>query len=364
MYSNPLEILSNVVNLLLEQSSLPRPIDAGDPDGEPSRESRYPTSPSRHIAILGPTASGKSDLAFELALCNPNVELISVDSMCVYRGMDIGTAKPSNATRRLVRYHMLDVADPSEEFSVKRFQSEATTVLREIEARNKVAVLVGGTLLYARALIDNLDIPGRWPEIAQRLESILKKDGGLVKLYEMLQRLDPLSASRIEPSNARRVIRALEVVLGSGRPFSSYGPGLLVHPPTSFLVFGLHRTKQDIHQRVERRLAAQLEEGFLEEVRTLLDRPRGLSRTARQAVGYAELFAYLEQRMNWEEAIGTILKRTKEMVRRQLQWLNRDPRVIWLDTYGSSLSVSGTQTSAQSSVVLNGILGASNASNT
>jgi len=290
----------------------------------------------RHLAILGPTAVGKSDLALALAIHHPAVELVSVDSMCVYRGMDIGTAKPSRETRRLVRYHMLDVADPSEEFSVKRFQSEAAAIVKDIEERGKVAVLVGGTLLYARALIDNLEIPGRWPQIAQRLEKISQEEGGLMRLYLMLQRLDPLAASKMEPGNARRVLRALEVVLGSGRPFSSFGPGLLEHPPTPFLVIGLCRAKQEIHQRVEERLRNQLNEGFLEEVKDLLNRPQGLSRTARQAVGYAELIGYLQHRMSRSEAMDTIIRRSKEMIRRQFQWLRRDPRVIWLNMYDHS----------------------------
>jgi tRNA dimethylallyltransferase len=279
------------------------------------------------VAIVGPTAAGKSRLALELARADPTLELVSVDSMCVYRGMDVGTAKPTPAERAEGRYHLIDVADPCEEFSVSRFARLARNAIAGIEARGHRAVLVGGTGLYLRAVVDPLEVPGRFPEVAARLEAL-----GCAELGRLLAQVDPLAASRIQPNNRRRLLRALEVSLGSGRPFSSWGPGLERYPPTSFRLVGLRPPLELLDRRIEERFFAQMEAGWLEETRQLLSRPGGLSRTARQALGYRELASHLEEGVPLAEAVRAALRRTRRFARRQLAWFRRDPRITWHDT--------------------------------
>ena len=187
------------------------------------------------LALLGTTASGKSALALALARARSDVELVSVDSMQVYRGMDVGTAKPTSAERAEVRHHLLDLVDPWDTFEVHSFQQAVREALADIASRNRHAVLVGGTGLYLQAVVDGFEIPGRFPEIAAELEA----DPRTEALHERLATLDPLAASRMEPTNRRRVVRALEVCLGSGRPFSSFGPGVDAYRLTPVPQIGL-----------------------------------------------------------------------------------------------------------------------------
>jgi tRNA dimethylallyltransferase len=187
------------------------------------------------VAIFGATASGKSALALDLARRHDDIELVSVDSMQVYRGMDIGTAKPTPAEQAEVRHHLIDLAEPDEDFTVSRFQVACGDVLADIEARGKRAVLVGGTGLYLRAVVDDLTIPGQYPDVWAELD----RDPDTAALHARLTQVDPMAASRMEPTNRRRVVRALEVSIGSGRPFSSFGPGLDAYPPTRFGLVGI-----------------------------------------------------------------------------------------------------------------------------
>jgi tRNA dimethylallyltransferase len=291
------------------------------------------------VALVGPTASGKSELAVAVAEASradggagPGfpVELVSVDSMAVYRGMDIGTAKPSPADRRAVPYHMLDLVDPDEEFSVRQFQRAAAAALADITGRGRRALLVGGTGLYLRAVVDDLELPGRWPAVATALEDEARRAGGVEALHARLAALDPTAAARMEPGNARRVVRALEVTLGSGRPFSSFGPGLDVYPPTPVVLVGI-RFDPAVHDAlIERRFGALLDAGLLDEVRALAARPRGLSRTARQALGYRELLTHVEDGVPLDEAVTAAITRTRAFARRQWSWFKRDPRIHWL----------------------------------
>jgi tRNA dimethylallyltransferase len=248
--------------------------------------------------------------------------------MAVYREMDIGTEKPRPAP---APWHLVDIADPSEDFSVARFQSAARRALAAIHERDHLGLLVGGTGLYHRAVIDELQLPGRYPDIAGALESALADEpaSGLHEMYERLSVLDPLAATRIEPGNARRIVRALEVTLGSGKPYSSFGPGLGHYAPASALLIGLSLDRRQIDQRLEERLEGELEEGFLEEVAKLARREGGLSRTARQAIGYRELLAVVEDGVPLDEAKAAILRRLKSFARRQEAWFRRDPRVTW-----------------------------------
>ncbi|MDQ3642527.1 MAG: tRNA (adenosine(37)-N6)-dimethylallyltransferase MiaA, partial [Actinomycetota bacterium] len=188
----------------------------------------------RHLVLVGPTASGKSALAMEVARRLDDVELVSADSMQVYRGMDVGTAKPTPSEQEEVPHHLLDLADPAEDYSVARFQADAAEAIAGIEGRGHRALLVGGTGLYVQAVVDGLALPGEWPELKAELEA-----QPVDQLHRRLTRVDPLAASRIEPGNGRRLVRALEVTLGSGRPFSSFGPGLGAYPPTRFRLAGV-----------------------------------------------------------------------------------------------------------------------------
>lgn len=284
------------------------------------------TSRPRPLVVVGPTASGKSAVGQELARRVPGVEIVSGDAMAVYRGMDVGTAKPSPAERSEVPHHLLDVADPAEEYSLSRFQADAADAIADVEARGRVPVLVGGTGLYVQAVVDGLEIPGRFAEVRAELEA----EPDTTALHRRLAALDPVAAGRMEPTNRRRVVRALEVTLGAGRPFSSYGPGLGAFPPTRFHLVGLEIDRAELDRRIDRRYDDQLEAGLLDEVRRLAEHPAGLSRTARQALGYKELLDHLEGRCTLDEALDLARRRTRRFARRQQRWFRRDPRVAWV----------------------------------
>ncbi len=286
------------------------------------------------LCILGPTASGKSAVAMAVAAALPDVELVSIDSMQVYRGMDIGTAKPTAQERAQVPHHLLDLADPWEEFTVSLFQTAWHEVRDDIAARGKTPVLVGGTGLHLRSVIDSLEIPGRFPEVKAELEAAAI--GDLPSLYQRLVDLDPVAAGRIDPANDRRIVRALEVTLGSGRPFSSFGPGLEEYPDIPFRLMGLRLGRDLMDERINRRYDVQMADGFLEEVARLSEHPSGIGRTARQALGYRELLRHLEQGEPLEAMLDEARLRTRRFARRQLKWFGRDPRIEWVD-----LDVSG-----------------------
>ena len=301
---------------------VPDPAVASDPDSD-----RAADGPPRHVALVGVTASGKSGLALDLARRDRTIELVSVDSMQVYRGMDIGTAKPTRAERAAVPHHLVDVADPWEDFTVARFVAEARAAVEAIEARSRRALLVGGTGLYLRAVVDDLAVPGRYPAVRVELDA----DPDTAGLHRRLAALDPVAAGRMEPTNRRRVVRALEVTLGSGRPFSSFGPGLDVYPATRFRLVGVRLPHEVVAARIEQRYRRQMAAGFLDEVRRLLADARGLSRTARQALGYRELIAHLAGEATLDEALDLAVRRTRRFARRQASWFRRDPRIRWLD---------------------------------
>jgi tRNA dimethylallyltransferase len=296
-------------------------------------------TPGRHLVLVGPTASGKSALALSLARRRraegQQVELISMDSMAVYRGMDIGTTTPDAHDRAQVPHHLLDVVDPDEEFSVAEFAREVRRVLDDLEARDASAILVGGTGLYVQAVVDDLDVPGRFPDVLAELE----QEAHTRALHARLVAADPVAAARIEPDNRRRVLRALEVTVGSGRPFSSYGPGLDAYPPTPFVLAGVRVPREVLAERVGERLREQLDAGFLDEVRTVHGRPGGVSRTAAQALGYRELVAHLHGECTLDEAIEQASTRTRQFGVRQLRWFGRDPRIRWFDHDGDPVEV-------------------------
>ncbi len=282
------------------------------------------------MALVGTTASGKSSLALAAARRLGDVEIVCVDSMTVYRGMDIGTAKPSPADRAAVAHHMLDLVDPDQEFTVSDFRARALAARDDIASRGRRALLVGGTGLYLRAVVDDLDIPARYPDVAEALERDARRPGGIQELHARLAVLDPVAASRTTDTNRRRIVRALEVTLGSGRPFSSYGPGLSAYPPTDVMLLGLPFVPEVVDRRIEERFARWLDEGLVEEVRSLSARPGGLSRTARQALGYRELLEHVERGAPLEACVREAVRRTRAFARRQRSWFRRDPRVRWI----------------------------------
>ncbi len=279
------------------------------------------------LAIVGVTATGKSAVALAIARRLGSVEIISVDSMQVYREMDIGTDKPPASVRDEVPHHLIDVADPSEDYSLTMFQAAARRARADIAARGLTAVLVGGTGLYHRAVIDDLDIPGRYPETVAALD----QEPDTEALHCRLADLDPVAASRMEPTNRRRILRALEVTVGSGRPFSSHGPGLGQYPPCDIAQIGLSLSRAEVDCRIEQRYHQQMEAGFLAEVEGLAARRPPLSRTASQALGYKELLGHLNGEMSLDEALALAITRTRRFARRQERWFRRDPRIVWLN---------------------------------
>ena len=292
------------------------------------------------VALLGATASGKSAVALAVARRRGDCEIVSVDSMCVYRGMDIGTSKPDAVARAAVPHHLLDLVDPDEEFTLTQFQEAARAAMEAIAARGRHALLVGGTGLYLRAVVDDLDIPGRYPDVAADLEAEL--DGGRARTAELharLAALDPLGASRMEPTNRRRVVRALEVTLGSGRPFSAFGPGLEAYPASGVAQVGLALGPEETERRIAERFAAMVDAGLVDEVRALAARPAGISRTARQALGYRELLAHVEEGRPLEDCLDEAVRRTRQYARRQASWFRRDPRVRWASSEREAASL-------------------------
>ena len=291
------------------------------------------------LFLVGPTAVGKSAVALALAR-RLGAEIVSADSMQVYRGMDIGTAKPTLAERQTVPHHLLDVCDVSAGFDVKQYVESARRSLAEIHHRGRGALVVGGTGLYVRALRHGLfEGPGRDADLRARLEQMTA-----AALFEELQRVDSVTAARIDRQNPRRLVRALEVWYTTGKPIATWqtqwaaatdhGSRTTDHgsPITaSGPAFCLTRGRSDLHARIERRIDAQLAAGWVEEVRGLL--ARGLERnpTALQAAGYRELAAHVRGHGSLAEATTRIKARTRQLARRQLTWFRREPELIWIE---------------------------------
>jgi tRNA dimethylallyltransferase len=276
------------------------------------------------IAIVGATATGKSDLAVDLALALDG-EVINADSMQLYRSMDIGTAKLTVAERRGVPHHLLDIWDVTKTASVAEYQALAAEVITDIESRGKVPVLVGGSGLYVRAALGDLDFPGTDEEIRERLEAELTANG-TAPLYERLTEADPVAAVAILPSNGRRIVRALEVIEMSGRPFSATMPGYDAGRPA--VQIGLRIDRPELDRRIEARVDRMWSSGFEAEVRNLTGL-RG-SRTASRALGYQQVLRSLDGDWSLEQAREETVRATRRFARRQESWFRRDPRVRWL----------------------------------
>lgn len=288
----------------------------------PATETAHTLEP---LVVVGPTASGKSSLAVALARRNPGTEIVSADAMAVYRGMDVGTAKPSEHERAGIRHHLIDMVEPTEEYTVAQFQVDVTAAVAAIKDRGAVPIVVGGTGLYVRAVVDNFTMPGRYPDIRE----IIEEEPSNERLWNHLNSVDPDAAAKMLPSNRRRIVRALEVTLGSHRRFSSYGPGVDKYLPTPFLQVGLRMDRTELDRRIDERYTRQLEQGFVEEVRNLKELE--LSRTAAQALGYAELLSYVNGETTLPAAMAVARKRTRRFARRQERWFRRDPRIAWFE---------------------------------
>jgi tRNA dimethylallyltransferase len=281
-----------------------------------------------HLALVGPTATGKSALALQIAATLGDVEIVSVDSMQVYRGLDIGTAKPTESERARVAHQLIDVVEPDDDWTVARCQIEARVAVAEIEARGHRALLVGGTGLYVQAVVDDLRIPGEDLSTRAELEAWTAEPGGVAAAYAELERDDPIAAARIDPHNTRRIVRALEVMRTTAKPFSSFGPGLMAFGPTAFpvCICGLWLPRDVLARRIERRVRAMRDAGLVAEVRGLRGR---LSRTAAQAIGYKEILSHLDGELTEAEALDSVARRTRSFARRQRMWFRRDPRIVW-----------------------------------
>ena len=290
-------------------------------------EKNAESSLNGNLVIVGSTASGKSSLAIELARRRSNVEIISIDSMAIYRGMDIGTATPTVAEQEEIPHHLINIVDPSDEFALPLFQSAVEKALEEITNRGNRAVLVGGTGLHVRAVVDRLQVPPRFLSIRDEIELIPET----AFLYRRLKDLDPLASEKIEPGNRRRIVRALEVTLGTGRPFSSFGPGLDVYPPSPFTEIGIRMPRDLNDLRIAERYKRQIEDGFVEEVKNLVSDGKELSKTASQALGYKQIISYIEGENTLEEAIESAIASTRRFARRQEKWFRRDPRIQWME---------------------------------
>lgn len=291
---------------------------------------------SDRLAVLcGPTAVGKTAVAVALAE-RMGAEIVAADSRTVYRGADVGTAKPTPDDRRCVRHHLLDVADPGEAFTLADYQRLARLALADIRARGRLPLLVGGTGLYIRAVVDGLSLPPVSPDHALRaaLEAD-ERERGSGHLHARLAVLDPAAEARIHPRNLRRVIRAMEVVLRTGRPISTQqrqGGGDAVAGTVAMVGLTMERTQ--LYRRIDARVEAQMASGLVEETRLLLDRGIPLSAPIMQALGYKEMAGWLTGACDAAEAVRRLKRNTRRYAKRQLTWFRHDTRIHWVDATG------------------------------
>lgn len=286
------------------------------------------------IAVVGPTATGKSDLGIALAE-KLGGEVVNADASQLYRGMDIGTAKVTQAEREAVPHHLLDVLDVTETASVAAYQRHARQVVEEIQAAGKIPILVGGSGLYVQAVLDDLEFPGTDPRIRARLEQELDTVGAPL-MHERLAALDPVAAGAILPSNGRRVVRALEVIELTGRPFSATMPK---PGPARYgtILVGLDREPAELDARIDARVTRMFAAGFVDEVRELEELGLRDGLTASRALGYQQVLAAFDGEYDLEEAAVLTAQGHRRFVRRQRSWFRRDKRITWLDAGAEDL---------------------------
>ena len=284
--------------------------------------------------MVGPTATGKSALALDLAervqAIGPaaRAEIINADASLLYRGMDIGTAKPTPVERAHVLHHQVDVLSVRDRASVAAFQRSARGDIDAVESRGHLPIIVGGSGLYVRALTDDLDFPGTDPAVRARLSERAEREGAPV-LHAELSRVDPVAAERIEASNTRRIVRALEVVEITGRPFSASLPRYEDIAPTVHLALRCQRALLDL--RISARARAMFEGGLVEEAEALIAEGLREGETASRAIGYAQALAVIDGRLSVDEAVASTALATRQLASRQIKWFRRDPRLHWID---------------------------------
>ena len=280
------------------------------------------------FALLGPTASGKSALAMQLARKHP-LEIISMDSAQVYRGMDIGTAKPSAAARRAVPHHLLDILDPTQSYSAGRFREDCIRLVAEIHARGRIPLIVGGTMLYFRALLQGLDeLPQAAPEVREQIDREAQASGWPA-LHQALAQVDPQAAARINPNDAQRIQRALEVYRVTGKPLSQHQSGARRALPFELEAYQVAPGSRDeLHKRIELRLDRMLQAGLVGELRELRRKYRlGADLPSMRAVGYRQVWRFLEGEISQEEMRQTAVAATRQLAKRQLTWLRSLPGI-------------------------------------
>ena len=282
------------------------------------------------VIVTGPTCSGKGEVAYRLAQLLDG-EIISLDSMKVYRSMDIGTAKPSSSRRRRVRYHLLDVVDPDEEYSVGRYIRDALAAAAEIFARGKRPIFAGGTPLYLRGLLRGFcPAPPSDPELRGDLQRRAESEGSGA-LHAELARADPQAAAKIHPNDRRRIIRALEVYLMTGRPFTEFWRrSVLRLPAGSYSVFGIRRPREEIYERINVRVERMVQAGLFEEARSVSERFSPLSRTVLQCIGYREIWQGMERGERREAIVRKIQRNTRHFARKQGTWFKRFSEIRWI----------------------------------
>lgn len=280
------------------------------------------------LVVCGATATGKSELAISLAQ-HFDGEIVNADSMQIYRGMDIGTAKLKVEEREGIVHHLLDVLDVNQDSTVAWYQSAARAAITDIHARGKSAIVVGGTGLYIKSILDELNFPDTDPTVRKNLEKELESIG-LNALFERLEKLDPAAAIAIDRANSRRVVRALEVIEITGKPFTANLPREASTRYPDAAQFGLVMDREKLNERISARVDRMWDEGFVSEVETLLGFGIKEGRTAQLALGYSQIIAYLEGRMSQDEAREDSKRATRQYARRQETWFSRDERITWI----------------------------------
>jgi tRNA dimethylallyltransferase len=279
------------------------------------------------VAVVGATASGKTGLSLDLAE-QLGGEIVNTDAMAVYRGMDIGTAKPAPAERRGIPHHLLDLLSVREPLTVAEFQRTARAAIADLRRQGAVPVLVGGSALYTRAILDRFEFPGTDPGVRARLEQELAEVGSHA-LHRRLADTDPDAAERILPDNGRRVVRALEVIEITGRAFSASLPQMEYADPATVQI-GVDIDRPTLDERIERRVEQMFADGFVDEVARLLEDGLAEGRTAARAIGYPEVTAYLAGELGLDEARERTVTATRRFARRQDAWFRKDPRITWV----------------------------------
>lgn len=283
--------------------------------------------PHTPVAVVGPTATGKSDLALDLAQ-RWGGEIVNIDAMQLYRGMDIGTAKLAPGERRGIPHHQLDVLDVTETATVATYQHNASNDVEAILARGNVPIIVGGSMMYVQALLDEWAFPATDPKVRAKWEAVLA-EGGLEAIHRELVRADPAAAATILPTDARRMVRALEVVEITGRPFAASAPKI-GEPRWGTRIIGVDRATEELDDRIRSRTRLMFERGLADEVRGLLQAGLRDGVTARRAIGYAQVIASLDGEYDLAEAQERTFVGTRRYVRRQRSWFRRDPRIEWV----------------------------------